>query len=73
MYGTVAQFRARPGAGKQLEVYNSEQESVNIPGLVATYIYRLDTNPDEYYIAVIFDSKSARINKMTEVDLQKAG
>ena len=61
MYGTVAQFRARPGAGEQLEAYNREQESVNIPGLVAAYIYRMDTNPDEYCLAVIFDSKEAYV------------
>jgi quinol monooxygenase YgiN len=61
MYGTVAQFRARPGMREQLEAYSREQASVNIPGLVATYVYRMDTDPDEYYLAVIFDSKEAYI------------
>ena len=61
MYGTVAQFRARPGAGEQLKAYNRELESVNIPGLVASYIYRMDANPDEYYLAVVFDSKEAYV------------
>lgn len=61
MYGTVAQFRARPGAGEQLEAYNREQESVNIPGLVATDVYRMDTNPEEYYLAIIFDGKEAYV------------
>ncbi len=61
MYGTVAQLRARPDAGEQFEAYQREIESDNIPGLVATYLYRMDTNPNEYYLAVIFDSKEAYV------------
>ena len=61
MYGTVAQLRARPGTREQFAAYSHEQESVPTPGLVASYVYRLDANADEYYLAVIFESKEAYV------------
>ena len=30
-----------------------------IPGMVANYAYRMDADPQEYYLAVIFESKEA--------------
>ncbi len=59
MYGTVAQLRALPGLGEQLETLVRNPEFVAIPGLIATYGYRMDAGADEYYLAVIFDSKEA--------------
>ena len=59
MYGTVAHMQAKPGAGPQLLALAEEEEYTQIPGLVGEYIYQLDTNPDEYYLTVIFESKEA--------------
>lgn len=42
-------------AGEELRQY----ESVNIPGFVATYVYRLDRDPNEFYLTVMFESKES--------------
>jgi len=59
MYGTVALFQAKPGTQAQLDAYNRDVGSIAIPGIVATYIYQLDADPNRYYLAVIFESKEA--------------
>jgi antibiotic biosynthesis monooxygenase (ABM) superfamily enzyme len=59
MYGTVARMRIKPGAeAKFLEVERSI-EAAKIPGHVASYMYRMDGDPSEYYLAVVFTSKEA--------------
>jgi quinol monooxygenase YgiN len=59
MYGTIARFRVKPGMEAQLMKLSQEMGAVQIPGARATYVYRLDNDPSEYYLAVIFDSKEA--------------
>lgn len=57
MYGTVARLRIKSGTeGKFLEVLRAA-EAAHIPGHVATYLYRMDSDPNEYYMTVIFTSK----------------
>lgn len=59
MYGTVARMRITPGAESQLEQQFREFESLKVPGFVTTYVYRMDADPQTYYLAVVFDSKAA--------------
>jgi len=63
MYGTVARFRLKPGMEGQLRQILEEQGRVfaagQVPGFVATYAYRMDADPNDYYLAVIFASKEA--------------
>jgi len=59
MYGTVARMQLKPGAEQQMQQLTREYESMNIPGFVATYVYRMDNEPDVYYMAVLFDSKES--------------
>ncbi len=60
MYGTIARMRVRPGTeGKLLELTRGWEGK--IPGAVMTYIYRMDANPNEYYLAVVFDNKQAYV------------
>jgi quinol monooxygenase YgiN len=62
MYGTVARFRLKPGMeDRMLELTHEEVVGGPIPGCVAQYIYRLDTDPHAYYLAVIFDSKASYV------------
>ena len=35
------------------------EEDLQIPGYVAQYVYRLDADPDELYLTVLFDSREA--------------
>ncbi len=59
MYGTVARMRAKPGTGEQLKALAAEYDSLGIPGFVATYIYRLDDNENDYYMAVLFEDRES--------------
>jgi hypothetical protein len=59
MYGTVARLRAKPGAGPALETLMAEYETLEIPGHVATYVYRLDGGDDDYYLTVVFDDRES--------------
>lgn len=57
MYGTVARMRVAPGAeGKLLELNRNFQAP---KGAVAEYVYRMDTDPSEYYLVVAFESEAA--------------
>lgn len=61
MYGTVARVRIKPGMEEKFIEHLSSYERTNVPGFVATYLYRLDARPDDYYLVVIFDSKEAYV------------
>jgi antibiotic biosynthesis monooxygenase (ABM) superfamily enzyme len=59
MYGTVARLRVKPGMEGQFLALTREFEQLHMPGFVHTYVYRMDANPNELYMAVVFDSKEA--------------
>jgi heme-degrading monooxygenase HmoA len=59
MYGTVAHGRAKAGAEERLMETLREFASLGVPGYRATYLYRMDSDPREFYMAVVFDSKDA--------------
>jgi quinol monooxygenase YgiN len=60
MYGTVARIRAQPGTEAQLQARSGEFQG-QIDGLVHTYIYRAENEPDTYWMAVIFTDKAAYV------------
>ncbi|MBI4497396.1 MAG: antibiotic biosynthesis monooxygenase [Chloroflexi bacterium] len=59
MYGTVARFRLKPGMESRLVEQIQEFERLKVPGAVGVSIYRMDADPSEYSIAVVFESKEA--------------
>lgn len=59
MYGTVARLRAKPGMEQQFQQLMREYKSLDIPGMVATCVYRMDNNPNDYYLATVFSSKES--------------
>jgi len=59
MYGTVARMRLKPGMEGPIQEEMRKFEAAKVPGSVATYIYRMDSDPNEYYIAVLFADKAA--------------
>jgi quinol monooxygenase YgiN len=59
MYGTVARFRVKPGMEQKLQETMTGDE--NIAGYVGAIVYRMDNNPNEMYLAVVFDSKEAYV------------
>jgi heme-degrading monooxygenase HmoA len=65
MYGTVARYRIKPGMESQLRLILEEQahvfEAGQVPGFVAAYAYRMDADPNDYYLAVVFESREAYV------------
>ncbi len=61
MYGTVAKIRVKPGMYAQLDELNRRMsaEEGQIPGYVAQYVYRMDADPDELYLVVLFADRAA--------------
>ena len=63
MYGTVARYRVKPGMEGQLRQLLEEQgrvfEAGQVPGFVVSYSYRMDADPNDYYIAAVFESREA--------------
>jgi quinol monooxygenase YgiN len=59
MYGTIARLQVKPGMEAKLKELEQEYNTTPVPGFVATYVYRMDANPSEYYLTVVFESKAA--------------
>ncbi len=59
MYGTIARLRIKPGMISRFKALAAEESEAHIPGYMATYLYRMDGNPDEYYMAVLFKDKQS--------------
>ena len=57
MYGTIARMRVKSGAEGQIRKLMREYDSLKVPGLVTEYVYQMDSDPREYYLAVVFESK----------------
>ena len=63
MYGTIAHIRVKPGMEDQFRQLIEGQmhafEAGQVPGFVATYTYRTDADANDYYLAVVFESREA--------------
>ena len=59
MYGTVARMRVKPGMESKFKDLSREYESLKVPGHIGEYVYRMDEDSNEYYMAVIFESKES--------------
>lgn len=59
MYGTIARFQVKPGKEDEVRALSSDPVYRQVPGWVAQFTYKSDANPNEYYIAVVFESKEA--------------
>ncbi len=59
MYGSVARITVKPGVAaaflKRLRELNPEKD----PGMMAEYLYQMDTDSNIYYMAVVFEGKEA--------------
>jgi quinol monooxygenase YgiN len=59
MYGTVARLRVKPGLEAKFVELGRAFEAMHIPGHVTTYVYQMDSDPNEFYMAVVFTDKAA--------------
>ena len=61
MYGTIARYQIKPGMEGVLTEEMAEFEARKPTGARAVYIYRMDGNPNEYYLAVVWDTKESYV------------
>ena len=61
MYGTVARMRLKPGMEDQMRAMSEAENDLQIPGFVSQTVYRMDTDPNEIYLVVVFESKEAYV------------
>ena len=59
MYGTVAHMHAKPGMEQELTELFREYEHTPVAGSVAVYVYQMDSDPTEFALSVVFESKEA--------------
>lgn len=59
MYGTIGHFRVKADMREQLLEALRQVGALNLPGSVAVFCYRTDVSAQDYYIAVVFNSKEA--------------
>jgi quinol monooxygenase YgiN len=63
MYGTVARMKAKAGTGALLAELGRQLHEDPPPGMIGTWVYQMDEDPDEYIMAVAFESREAyRVN-----------
>ena len=58
MYGTIARLKIKPGKEEDLRRIGQEM-APQIPGFVSQHVYRTDADPNELYLAVVFESEQA--------------
>jgi quinol monooxygenase YgiN len=59
MYGTIARLQVKPGMEAKFKELEQEFTTAPVAGFVVTYVYRMDADPSEFYMAVVFESKEA--------------
>ena len=63
MYGTIGHLRIKPGMEDQFRQLLQGQahafESGQLAGFVASYAYHMDADPNNFYIAVVFENREA--------------
>jgi quinol monooxygenase YgiN len=58
-YGTVARMKAKKGMLEELRKMTEAEDMTDMAGHVATLVYQMDSDPDELYMAVVFESQEA--------------
>jgi len=61
MYGTIARMRFRPGGMAEARTQLSDFGAENVPGFIASYIYRTDADPNEAYLVVLFENRETYV------------
>jgi quinol monooxygenase YgiN len=63
MYGTIARMKFKPGLAQQFlqTVQQQSDQRRAAAGSDGVYVYQMDRDPDEYYLAVMFESREAYV------------
>ena len=57
-YGTIAELKVTPGATQAPKRVDYDRRAP--PGGVGYYVYQMDSDPNELFLAVVFESKVER-------------
>ena len=57
MYGTIARMRVQPGKEAEFVAQGEQYKDLNIPGFIASATYKADAGGNEYWLAVVFESR----------------
>ena len=60
MYGTVTRLQVKPGEYEALMQWGGSR-SDPIPGYATEYVFRMDDNPNELYLALVFTDKASYV------------
>jgi quinol monooxygenase YgiN len=61
MYGTIAKLKVKPGQVEAMKSHMASVSSHHAPGFVSVSTYQMDADPNELYLAVLFESKETYI------------
>lgn len=61
MYGTIAGLKIRQGEETAVVDWIKRAETESVEGLSLLNLYRMDANPEQYYMVVAFDDKDAYV------------
>jgi hypothetical protein len=61
MYGTIARLRIRKDAEGRLRELMDAMEDRPVAGFVASYVYRLDSDPQDLMLAVLFTDRDVYV------------
>jgi hypothetical protein len=56
MYGTIARLKVKPGA---LDKISNMEDERHPEGYVGTFVYQSDKDPNEIWMAVLFEDKTS--------------
>jgi quinol monooxygenase YgiN len=59
MYGTIARLELKPGMEDAFNQFGEEVNRRTPEGAVASYVYRIDAEPNVLYLVAVFTSKEA--------------
>jgi hypothetical protein len=65
MYGTIARIQAKPGLEGQLTEELTSFEQADVPGALTVHLFRMDTDPNAYYMSVVFADKASYVANAT--------
>ncbi len=60
MYGSIARLQVKPDSFEALQQWGSSRAEP-IPGYVREFVFQMDNDPNELYLAVIFTDKASYV------------
>jgi hypothetical protein len=61
MYGTIAHLRVRKGEEDRLRDAMVRMERRPVRGFISSHVYRLDSDPQELMLAVLFEDRESYV------------